>query len=127
MGAQHGESLLQRKGSRWAGLAGEQAHQCVPNRGPLFRCHRQFGMSGRLRGIRMPGRIRQIRSFFRARPPYEMLDTAAPWTSPWLPPGYEQNFWNACNANRDDRLGVEWMAYLRDDCVQKRTGELLRW
>jgi hypothetical protein len=21
--------------------------------------------------------------------------TAAPWTSPWLPPGYEQNFWNA--------------------------------
>jgi hypothetical protein len=24
-----------------------------------------------------------------------MLDTAAPWTSPWLPPGYEQNFWNA--------------------------------
>jgi hypothetical protein len=18
-----------------------------------------------------------------------------PWTSPWLPPGYEQNFWNA--------------------------------
>jgi hypothetical protein len=19
----------------------------------------------------------------------------APWTSPWLPPGYEQNFWNA--------------------------------
>jgi hypothetical protein len=27
-----------------------------------------------------------------ARP---MLATAAPWTSPWLPPGYEQNFWNA--------------------------------
>ena len=25
----------------------------------------------------------------------QMLDTAAPWTSPWLPPGYEQNFWNA--------------------------------
>jgi hypothetical protein len=24
-----------------------------------------------------------------------MLATAAPWTSPWLPPGYEQNFWNA--------------------------------
>ena len=26
--------------------------------------------------------------------PDQMLDTAAPWTSPWLPPGYEQNFWN---------------------------------
>jgi hypothetical protein len=24
-----------------------------------------------------------------------MLATAAPWTSPWLPPGYEQNYWNA--------------------------------
>ena len=24
-----------------------------------------------------------------------MLDAAAPWTSPWLPPRYEQNFWNA--------------------------------
>jgi transposase len=41
------------------------------------------------------GRLRQIHSFFRARSPDEMLDTAAPWTSPWLPPGYEQNFWNA--------------------------------
>lgn len=24
----------------------------------------------------------------------------APWTSPWLPPGYEQNFWNAALAER---------------------------
>jgi transposase len=42
-----------------------------------------------------PGRLRQIRSFFRARSPDEMLNTAATWTSPWLPPGYEQNLWNA--------------------------------
>jgi hypothetical protein len=45
--------------------------------------------------VTWPGRPRQIRSFFRARSPDEMLDTAAAWTSPWLPPGYEQNFWNA--------------------------------
>ena len=45
--------------------------------------------------VTWPGRLRQIHSFFRARSPDEMLDTAAPWTSPWLPPGYEQNFWNA--------------------------------
>ena len=45
--------------------------------------------------VTWPGRLRQIRSFFRARSPDEMLDTAAAWTSPWLPPGYEQNFWNA--------------------------------
>jgi transposase len=45
--------------------------------------------------VTWPGRLRQIRSFFRARSPDEMLATAAPWTSPWLPPGYEQNFWNA--------------------------------
>jgi hypothetical protein len=45
--------------------------------------------------VTWPARLRQIHSFFRARSPDEMLDTAAPWTSPWLPPGYEQNFWNA--------------------------------
>ena len=40
-------------------------------------------------------RLRQIHSFFRARSPDQMLDAAAPWTSPWLPWGYEQNFRNA--------------------------------
>ena len=45
--------------------------------------------------VSWPGRLRQIHSFFRARSPDEMLATAAPWTSPWLPPGYEQNYWNA--------------------------------
>jgi transposase len=44
--------------------------------------------------VSWPGRLRQIHSFFRSRSPDQMLDTAAPWTSPWLPPGYEQNFWN---------------------------------
>jgi hypothetical protein len=45
--------------------------------------------------VTWPGRLKQIHSFFRSRSPGQMLDTAAPWTSPWLPPGYEQNFWNA--------------------------------
>src|SRR5262252_1622587 len=45
--------------------------------------------------VSWPGRLRQIHSFFRSRSPDQMLATAAPWTSPWLPPGYEQNFWNA--------------------------------
>ena len=45
--------------------------------------------------VTWPGRLRQIHSFFRNRSPGQMLATAAPWTSPWLPPGYEQNFWNA--------------------------------
>ena len=45
--------------------------------------------------VTWPGRLRQIRSLFRNRSPDQMLATAAPWTSPWLPPGYEQNFWNA--------------------------------
>ena len=45
--------------------------------------------------VTWPGRLRQIHSFFRNRSPDQMLDTAAPWTSPWLPPRYEQNFWNA--------------------------------
>jgi transposase len=45
--------------------------------------------------VTWPGRLRQIHSFFRNRSPDQMLATAAPWTSPWLPRGYEQNFWNA--------------------------------
>src|SRR5262249_52813441 len=36
--------------------------------------------------VTWPGRLRQIHSFFRNRSPDQMLDTAAPWTSPWLPP-----------------------------------------
>jgi transposase len=45
--------------------------------------------------VTWPGRLRQVHAFFRARSPDQLLATAAPWTSPWLPPGYEQNFWNA--------------------------------
>jgi len=44
--------------------------------------------------VSWPGRLRQIHSFFRSRSPDQMLATAAPWTSPWLPPRYEQDFWN---------------------------------
>jgi hypothetical protein len=44
--------------------------------------------------VTWPGRLRQIHSFFRNRSPDQMLATAAPWTSPWLPPGYGQNFWS---------------------------------
>ena len=45
--------------------------------------------------VTWPGRLRQTHSFFRNRSADQMLDAAAPWTSPWLPVGYEQNFWNA--------------------------------
>jgi hypothetical protein len=44
--------------------------------------------------VSWPGRLRQIHSLFRARSPDQMLAAVAPWTSPWLPPGYEQNFRN---------------------------------
>jgi hypothetical protein len=45
--------------------------------------------------VTWPGRLNQARAFFRNRSPDQMLATAPPRTSPWLPPGYEQNFWNA--------------------------------
>ncbi|ACZ90096.1 IS630 family transposase [Streptosporangium roseum] len=45
--------------------------------------------------VTWPGRLRQIHAFFRARSPDQLLTTAAPWTSPWLPAGYKRNFWNA--------------------------------
>jgi transposase len=37
------------------------------------------------------GRLRQVHAFFRARSPTQILATAAPHSSPWLPTGYAQN------------------------------------
>jgi transposase len=36
-------------------------------------------------------RVRQVHAFFRNRTPAQMLTTAAPHSSPWLPEGYAQN------------------------------------
>jgi transposase len=38
------------------------------------------------------GRVRQVHAFFRERTAAQMLATAAPHSSPWLPEGYAQNF-----------------------------------
>ena len=38
-------------------------------------------------------RIRQAQAFFQHRTDAQNLTTAAPWTSPWLPTGYGQDFW----------------------------------
>jgi len=42
--------------------------------------------------VTWPGRQRQVHAFFRQRSPTQMLTTAAPWASPWLPKRYAQNF-----------------------------------
>jgi hypothetical protein len=49
----------------------------------------------RTRWPRMADRVRQAHAFFRHRTPDQMLVTAAPWSSPWLPEGYGQDFWKA--------------------------------
>jgi transposase len=41
----------------------------------------------------MADRVRQAHAFFRHRTPAQMLATAAPWSSPWLPESYGQDFW----------------------------------
>lgn len=43
----------------------------------------------------MADRVRQAHAFFRHRTPDQMLVTAAPWSSPWLPEGYGQDYWKA--------------------------------
>ncbi len=43
----------------------------------------------------MADRVRQAHAFLHNRSPDQNLTTAAPWTSPWLPEGYGQNFWPA--------------------------------
>jgi transposase len=42
--------------------------------------------------LTIQGRARQVHAFFRQRSPAQMLATAAPHSSPWLPEGYVQNF-----------------------------------
>ncbi len=42
--------------------------------------------------LTIQGRVRQVHAFFRARSPAQLLATAAPSSSPWLPEGYVQNF-----------------------------------
>jgi transposase len=42
--------------------------------------------------LSIQGRIRQVHAFFRQRSPTQLLATAAPHSSPWLPEGYMQNF-----------------------------------
>jgi transposase len=41
----------------------------------------------------MADRIRQTHAYFRGRTTEQTLTTAAPWTSPWLPEGFGQDFW----------------------------------
>jgi len=45
--------------------------------------------------LTIQGRIRQVHAFFRERSPAQLLATAAPHSSPWLPKGYGQDFWKA--------------------------------
>jgi len=43
----------------------------------------------------LAGRLRQVHAFFRHRTSKQMLQTAAPQSSPWLPDGYGHNFQEA--------------------------------
>jgi transposase len=45
--------------------------------------------------LTIQGRLRQVHAFFRARSPAQILATAAPHSSPWLPEGYVQNLQEA--------------------------------
>jgi transposase len=42
--------------------------------------------------LTIQGRLRQVHAFFRQRSPTQILATAAPSSSPWMPEGYMQNF-----------------------------------
>lgn len=55
--------------------------------------------------VTWPGRKRQIHAFFRSRSPDQNLTTAAPWTSPWFPTRYRQDFWKAALAGGSSSHG----------------------
>jgi transposase len=45
--------------------------------------------------LTIQGRLRQVHAFFRARSPTQILATAGPHRSPWLPQGYVRNLQEA--------------------------------
>jgi transposase len=45
--------------------------------------------------LTIQGRVRQVHALFRQRSPAQLLATAAPHSSPWLPEHYMQNLWRA--------------------------------
>jgi hypothetical protein len=45
--------------------------------------------------LTIQGRVRQVHAFFRGRTSTQLLATAAPHSSPWLPQGHMQNSWEA--------------------------------
>ena len=45
--------------------------------------------------LTMLGRIQEVHAFFRSRTRAQMLATASPFNTPWLPPGYGQRLWKA--------------------------------
>jgi hypothetical protein len=49
-------------------------------------------VAGQQPDVTIQGRVRQVHTFFRGRTPAQMLATAAPHSSPWLPEGYMQNY-----------------------------------
>jgi len=42
----------------------------------------------------MLGRLQEVHTYFRARSRAQMLATASPFNTPWLPPGYGQQFFS---------------------------------
>jgi transposase len=56
--------------------------------------------------LTIQGRIRQVHAFFRQRTPAQMLATAAPHSSPWLPADYVQNFWSPALAGPSTATAV---------------------
>jgi hypothetical protein len=70
--------------------------------------------------VTWPGRLRQVHAFFRARSPAQLLAAAAPWTSPWLPPGYEQNFWNA--AYQMTKANCRLRPVVARSCIWRKQG-----
>jgi hypothetical protein len=45
--------------------------------------------------LTMLGRLQEVHAFFRARSRAQMLATASPFNTPWLPPGYGHKLWKA--------------------------------
>ena len=64
-----------------------------PHDNPVERIRAALKAETANTAVTFTDRTHQARTFFRSRTPAQMLTTAAPWSSPWIPPSYAQKFW----------------------------------
>jgi hypothetical protein len=61
--------------------------------------------------LTMLARLQEVHAFFRCRTRAQMLATADPFNTPWLPPDYRRKFVEGCCRRDAEQRGIPAAAY----------------